>query len=428
MSTPSSSFVCLPSSPPTQAQRKSWLPRWLSKKNEKPQDSSLGQPKNRLWSAIFSRRQWQLSDNFIQFIYAAAFATDFGSVLQKMIEPWTKAFVYPKEVHDTVDPRKLAEPDSRFCHLHGIRVHFKTYGFHAARSTPDVPTFVLLHGLGGCTFSWREVVHQLAQFGRVIAFDRPPFGLSQRPLPNEKFNAGALYSLDGSCDLTVSLMDKLGVKNAVLVGNSAGGCIAAATTLRHPQRVSGLVLVAPAILPQDHHGRHELFNRLQQAYFNLVLRTPIVGLNYIRRSTFPLRTDDAEFAKEAQKNYLDPAKVTSEVLEGYRKPLHTDNWDVGLLQLYLAPLDDFFNVFSHLPRIRVPTLVIAGDQDQVIPLSCSVNVHKRIAGSKLAVLPKCGHLPHEEFPSTFTDLVREFCVEHAMIPGCAEAAVLSACA
>lgn len=78
----------------------------------------------------------------------------------------------------TVPPEQLADPDSRFVEINGLQVHYKIAG-------QGQPTLVLLHGFGASVFSWREVTEPLSEIGTVIAFDRPAFGLTERPLPGE---------------------------------------------------------------------------------------------------------------------------------------------------------------------------------------------------------------------------------------------------
>ncbi|MCX7681828.1 MAG: alpha/beta fold hydrolase, partial [Anaerolineae bacterium] len=137
----------------------------------------------------------------------------------------------------TVPPEQLADPDSRFIEVDDLTVHYKTAG--AGR-----PAFLLLHGFAASTFSWREVIGPMAEWGTVVAFDRPGFGLTERPL---RWEGPTPYSHEAQAQLTVRLMDALAIEQAVLVGNSAGGAIALLTALTYPERVEALVLVSPAV-------------------------------------------------------------------------------------------------------------------------------------------------------------------------------------
>ena len=83
-----------------------------------------------------------------------------------------------------------------------------------------------------------------SQLGTVIAFDRPAFGLTERPLEWEGQNP---YSPEAQVELVIGLLDHFGVDQAILVGNSAGGTIAMQAALTYPERVSALVLVDPAV-------------------------------------------------------------------------------------------------------------------------------------------------------------------------------------
>ena len=74
----------------------------------------------------------------------------------------------------TVPERELADPDSQFVEVNGLNVHYKEMG-------NSTPVFILLHGFGASEFSWREVMEPLSESGRVIAYDRPAFGLTGRP-------------------------------------------------------------------------------------------------------------------------------------------------------------------------------------------------------------------------------------------------------
>ena len=127
----------------------------------------------------------------------------------------------------TVPPDRLGDPDSRFIDVElggvNLKVHYKSMG-------NGEPVFILLHGFGASLFSWREVMAPLSQMGAVVAFDRPAFGLTERPLPGA-WRGDSPYRPEAQVDLTIELMDRLSVDEAILVGNSAGGSIAMLTAL-----------------------------------------------------------------------------------------------------------------------------------------------------------------------------------------------------
>ena len=124
-----------------------------------------------------------------------------------------------------VSVQSLADPDSRFMQVNGLEVHYKQFG-------QGEPYIILLHGFGASLFSWREVSGSLSQQGTVIAYDRPSFGLTSRPMPGD-WQGESPYSTQSQVDLLFGLMDRLGVEKAILVGNSAGGSIATLLSLIH---------------------------------------------------------------------------------------------------------------------------------------------------------------------------------------------------
>ena len=111
-------------------------------------------------------------------------------------------FLVPvRPLENTVPPQQLADPDSRFLDVNGIDVHFKQAG-------SGDPALLLLHGFAASTFSWREVMGSLSTNHTVVAFDRPAFGLTERPLRGEWGDQNP-YSAEAQAALTVGLMDRL---------------------------------------------------------------------------------------------------------------------------------------------------------------------------------------------------------------------------
>jgi pimeloyl-ACP methyl ester carboxylesterase len=286
----------------------------------------------------------------------------------------------------TVPPEELADPDSRFVQVNGFTVHYK-------RAGRGEPVFFLLHGFGASTFSWREVMAPLAQVGTVVAYDRPAFGLTQRPLPGE-WKGQNPYTTEAQVDLTVGLMDALGVEKVVLVGHSAGGTIALQTALSFPDRVQGLVLVAAAVYteggmpgfvrplldtPQMRHLGPLLVRRIQES-----------GLDVIRSA------------------WHNPERITPQVWEGYTEPLQAENWDRALWELTRARRS--LNLSERLGEVAGPVLVVTGDDDRIVPTEQSIRLAQELSEAELLVIPDCGHLPQEECPKPFLQAMEAFLV------------------
>ena len=138
-----------------------------------------------------------------------------------------------------LEPSDLADADSRFMEINGLNVHYK-------EMSQGDPVFILLHGFGASLFSWREVMAPLSVYGRVIAYDRPAFGLTERPMSGDWLGENP-YGIPAQVEMLAGLMDALGVDRAILVGNSMGGTIAMNFSLKYPARVQALILVDPAV-------------------------------------------------------------------------------------------------------------------------------------------------------------------------------------
>jgi len=286
-------------------------------------------------------------------------------------------------LEDTAPPEQLADPNSRFIEVNDLQVHYKTVG-------AGEPTLLLLHGFGASVFSWREVMEPLGERGTVVAFDRPAFGLTERPLSWEE--SANPYTPEAQVALVVGLMDALSVEEAILVGNSAGGTVAVNAALKHPERVEALVLVDAAIY--EGGGAPSWIRPLLQA-------PQVDRLGPLLARQIEVRGD--AFLEGA---WHDPSKIKPEDRAGYRKPLRAENWDRALWELTKASNQP--NLAERIEEIVLPALVISGDDDRVVPVESSVRLAEELPNAELVVIPNCGHVPHEECPGAFLDTVEDF--------------------
>jgi pimeloyl-ACP methyl ester carboxylesterase len=284
-----------------------------------------------------------------------------------------------------VSETELAEPDSKFIEVNNVTVHYKEAG-------EGKTTFLLLHGFGASVYSWREVMDDFAQRGRVIAYDRPAFGLTERPMP-ETWTENP-YGMEANVELLRGLMDALEVDKAVLVGNSAGGGVSVAFALKYPERVESLILVDPGLGggrgPQFPEWALPLMRSPQMRHIGplLVRNIAETGNDTILRA------------------WSDPSKVTNDIIVGYRKPLRVNNWDRALYELTFAP--PYSELRPQLPELKVFTFIIAGEDDRLIRPFYFEAVSKEIPGAELVLLPGCGHVPHEECPDRFMEEVIKY--------------------
>ncbi len=291
-------------------------------------------------------------------------------------------------LENTQTTQALADADSEFIEINNINVHYKQMG-------SGEPAFILLHGFGASTFSWREVMAPLSAYGAVIAYDRPAFGLTERPLDWEGDNP---YTQESNIALLLGLMDDMDIQKAVLIGNSAGGTLATAFTLAHPDRALALIEVDAAVYQTipDSPLLHWLFNTPQMDH---------LGPLFARRLGANAGEDFLQSAwHNPGKLDLDPT-----IREGYRKPLQAEHWDRALWKYTQASRAPDF--IEKLNQIDVPTLVITGDDDQIVPPEASRRLSEDIPGSVFKVIEDCGHLPHEECPEEFMQIMINFLSE-----------------
>jgi pimeloyl-ACP methyl ester carboxylesterase len=279
----------------------------------------------------------------------------------------------------------LADPDSIFMEVNGLTIHLKQAG-------SGEPAFILLHGFGASTFSWREVMEPLSTYGLVIAYDRHAFGLTERPLDWDAVNP---YSEQGNINLLLGLMDAYNIDQAILVGNSAGGTLGTAFTLAYPERVQALIQVNAAIYQ----------TMPTSPLLSWLLRTP--QMDHIG-PLFARRLAGGQGDAFLNSAWYDPSvlEANPEIIAGYRRPLMADNWDRALWEHTKATRPP--DLAERLDGIRVPTLVISGAADQIVPVENSLRLAEDINEAQLVVIENCGHLPQEECPAKFLSALDQF--------------------
>ena len=253
------------------------------------------------------------------------------------------------------------------------------------------PPVVFLHGLGASMYAWRKNLAPVAAAGyRVIAFDDRGFGFSDKPPTG--------YDNTAYARLTVALLDSLHLRDAVLVGHSMGGAIAAEVAITHPERVRGLVLIGSAGL-----GVREppLFR---------VGRWPLVGplLFAFRGRGFTER-----FLKAS---YADPAKVSDADVDQYYAPVAEPEYGRALRAVLRQ--FRFDGLAGRLDHIRAPTLVLWGEADRLVPIALGRALAAGIPHAAFLSVRDAGHSVQEEAPDEVNRLLIEFLRDGlARVPG-----------
>lgn len=285
-------------------------------------------------------------------------------------------------------PQALATANSQFVTIpfagtDGIELHYTAAGDGA-------PTFLLLHGFASNLYTWDKVVNFFAARGTAVAYDRIPFGLSERLVADDWRDANP-YTPDATLTHLIAFMDSMEIEQAILVGNSAGGQLAARAALAYPERVQALILVDAAI----YTGGAPPFV------------APLVNTPQLRRLGPLIARAFASSDALARQAYHDLDNLTPASLARAMISVQVENWDAAFWE-FTAVSSSQPDISGQLAQLTMPTLVITGDDDRVVPTAESIQLAADIPGAALAVLPACGHVPQDECPEAFMEAVADW--------------------
>ncbi|MDI1340249.1 alpha/beta hydrolase [Polaromonas sp.] len=287
----------------------------------------------------------------------------------------------PDQPVEALKPR-WAQPPSQFIAIDGMQVHLRDEG-----PKDDPLPIVLIHGTSASLHTWEGWATALRGQRRVIRFDLPGFALTG---PNRQND----YSVDAYVRFVTAVMDQLGVQRFVLAGNSLGGQVAWATAVALPQRVARLVLVDASGYPAESAS---VAPALPLGF--RIARMP--ALRVLTQYTLPRSIVE----KSVRNVYGDPSKVTPELVDLYRDM----TLRAGNRQALGRRMDQGYNGnVAGLKALAVPTLILWGGRDRLIPLEFGQRFARDIAGSRLVVFDELGHVPHEEDPARTVAVVKPF--------------------
>ena len=265
---------------------------------------------------------------------------------------------------------------ARYAAIDGARIRY----IDAGRGTP----VVFIHGLGASMYAWRKNLEPVMRAGfRVIALDTRGFGFSDKPATG--------YRTGDYARLVVALLDTLRLPDAVLVGHSMGGAIAAEVAIRSPGRVRGLVLIGAAGL-----GTREppLFR---------VARWPLVGPLLLAFRSRGL------VERLLKSTYADPTKVTDGDVDQYYAPFAER--DYGRALRAVLRQFDFDALEGRLDAVRAPTLVLWGEQDRWVPIAAGRRLAGGLGRAAFLSVAHAGHSVQEEAPDEVNRLLIAFLKE-----------------
>ncbi|UCD58772.1 MAG: alpha/beta hydrolase [Candidatus Hydrogenedentota bacterium] len=227
-------------------------------------------------------------------------------------------------------------------------------------------TLLLVHGVGGSHLSWRRQIEKFSDRFRVIAVDLPGHGLSE--------GEGKAVILDYA-RYVVELMESLGLHNVILGGHSMGGAVALEVALRFSSRLGALLLVGTGarlrVLPA-------IFSTIRQ---------------------------DFEPAIKGMTNFMFASGTSVELINEESQLLARSSADLILRDFTAC---DSFDVTDEIGSIKLPTLILCGREDRLMPAKYSEFLHENISDSELVIFDKCGHMPMLERSSDFNECVSSF--------------------
>jgi pimeloyl-ACP methyl ester carboxylesterase len=274
---------------------------------------------------------------------------------------------------------RRAPPPSTFIAIEGMQVHVRDEG----RRDDPVP-IVLLHGTSASLHTWDGWVRSLEGGRRVIRVDMPGFGLTG-PAPDGD------YTIESYVRFAVAVLDHFGLAHCILAGNSFGGWVAWETALAAPGRVSALILV-------DAAGYRIRSQSVPTAF--RIARIPV--LSRLMQWTLPRGVVESS----VRNVYGNPAMVTPALVDRYYELSLREGNRKALVQRFAqAPLGMHEN---RIREIRVPTLILWGGLDRLIPAEYGGLFSRDIAGSRLVVFDGLGHVPQEEDPARTIAAVQVF--------------------
>ena len=272
--------------------------------------------------------------------------------------------------------------------LQTIDIHGKQMGY---RKTGEGPAVVLIHGMAGSSETWAPLLGTLGRSASVIAPDMPGHGASAKPRGD--YSLGALAS--GIRDLLIML----GIDRATIVGHSLGGGVAMQFAYQFPERCDRLVLVSSGGLGRE-------VSALLRA-----LSAP--GADYVLAVGCSQRVRKAGIKAGGwlSKVGVRPTPALGEIWRSYSS-LSDPETRNAFLHTLRSVIDVGGQRVSALDRLylaaEVPTLIVWGDRDPLIPVSHGHDANGAMPGSRLEIFEGSGHFPHRDSPERFASLLMEF--------------------
>jgi len=279
-----------------------------------------------------------------------------------------------------------------------LTIHGQTVAYRTAGSGPVV---ALVHGMAGSAETWKHVMPALAQRFTVVAPDLLGHGDSAKP--------DGEYSISAHANFLRDFLLALGHERATLVGQSLGGGVVMQLAYQFPERCERLVLVSSGGLGREVSPllRGLAFPGMEQVF-------PLL-------CSSALRTAGDRLAQWIGSAVVRPSPVVEEVWRSYAS-LADPATRRAFFRTLRAVVDPGGQSVSAIDRLYlasvVPTLIVWGGRDTLIPVHHGITAHGAIPGSRLEIFAEAGHFPHCEAPERFVDSLLRFidATEPALMP------------
>ncbi len=267
-------------------------------------------------------------------------------------------------VPKSVVRKEMELPNSKYFDWKGNKIHYVDEG--------QGETILMIHGFGGSHQNFQKITEKLKDHYRVIRVDLPGFGLSD--FPKEKQNYATMYS-SFIADFTTAL----GLDSIYVMGNSMGGGVSWVYTLDHPKQVKGLVLLDAFGYDAKSIQKHVL-RATRFSVFHLALKKGL-PLFLSRRA--------------AQRCFENDDLISEKALTRTNRIWNAEG---NIDALFALASFSEFPSDENIKKIQVPTLIIWGKQDNLIPAEHAARFHHDIKNSAVVVVDHCGHVPMMEQP------------------------------
>jgi pimeloyl-ACP methyl ester carboxylesterase len=290
---------------------------------------------------------------------------------------------FPASDYGDADPDWLKIDWRRHLHrvqLPGAEVNYAEIG--------EGEPILFVHGLAGCWRNWLENLPHFGRTHRAIALDLPGFGES--PMPSWPIDMPAYGRL------VHDFCEKLGIDRvAALVGNSMGGFVSTEAVIDQPSRFERLVLVSAAGIS----FAEAVGSRRERA--SLGAFEAAMGLLARPYRLWLTRPGGRRYAFGHLVRY--PNRLRPELLQELLEPgLRAPGFGAAIRAI------SGYDTRHRLTEIEIPTLVVWGMHDRVVPVEAAIGYHRLIPGSRLELFERTGHVPQMERPARFNALLDEF--------------------